>query len=148
MWPSVFKRLELWMVGWFHLNEKQANITKTGNLSQLCDYILRVSVNRYFFPSVNILKILWRSHCEKISMTKIKIKLQYVIFTIFGNFSQQAPILCVYSVFGGLTMAAPVGHFTIIFNSTKFNSLGLLLIKQFEQPDGFCGMFLMIISKT
>ena len=37
------------MVEWFHLNGKQRNITKTGNLSQLCDLILRVSVNNYFF---------------------------------------------------------------------------------------------------
>ena len=37
------------MVEWFHLNGKQANITKTGNLSQLCDLILRVSVDNYFF---------------------------------------------------------------------------------------------------
>ena len=34
-----------------------------------------------------------------------------------------------YSVFGGLTMAAPVGHLTIKFNSIKFNSLGLLFTK-------------------
>ena len=27
------------MVEWFHLNGKQGNITKTGNLSQLCDLI-------------------------------------------------------------------------------------------------------------
>ena len=45
---------------------------------------------------------------------------------MFGNFSQQTPILCVYLVFGGLTMAAPMGHLTIKFNSIKFNSLGLL----------------------
>ena len=48
MLPSVFERLELWMVEWFHLNEKQANIMKTGNLSQL-DFIMRVSVDNYFF---------------------------------------------------------------------------------------------------
>ena len=35
-------------------------------------------------------------------------------------------MLCVYSVFGDLTMAAPMGHLTIKFNSVKFNSLGLL----------------------
>ena len=35
--------------------------------------------------------------------------------------------LCVYSVFGGLTLAAPGGHLTIKFNSIKFNSLGLLV---------------------
>ena len=51
----------------------------------------------------------------------------YKVFTIFGNFSQQAPIFCVYSVFGGLTMAAPMGHLTIKLNSIKFNSLGLLI---------------------
>ena len=119
MRPSVFERLGLWMVEWFHLNGKQGNITKTGNLSQLCDLILRVSVDNYFFPAaiiltiwmrpqrlgcgwmvsfewktrkhheknlsqlcdlilrvsvdnyffplVNILKMLWRSYCEKIS---------------------------------------------------------------------------------
>ena len=55
---SVFERLGLWMVEWFHLNGKQANIMKTGNLLQLYDLILRVSVNNYFFPSVNILKML------------------------------------------------------------------------------------------
>ena len=34
-----------------------------------------------------------------------------MLFSLFlVIFSQQAPILCVYSVFGGLTMAAPVGH--------------------------------------
>ena len=38
------------MVEWFHLNGKQENITKTGNLSQLCNLILRVSVVNYFFP--------------------------------------------------------------------------------------------------
>ena len=46
------------MVEWFHLSGKQANIMKTGNLSQFCDLILRVSVDNYFFPSVNILKML------------------------------------------------------------------------------------------
>ena len=46
------------MVEWFHLNGKQGNITKTGNLSQLCDLIVRVSVDNYFFLSVNILKML------------------------------------------------------------------------------------------
>ena len=46
------------MVEWFHLNGKQGNIMKTGNLSQLCDLILRVSVDNYFFQSVNILKTL------------------------------------------------------------------------------------------
>ena len=61
---------------WFHLNGKQGNITKTGNLSQLCDLILRVSVYNYFFPSVNILKMLLRSYCEKISMTEFIIKMQ------------------------------------------------------------------------
>ena len=39
-----------------------------------------------------------------------------LFFIIFGIFSQQAPTLCVYSVFGGLTMAAPVGHLTIKFS--------------------------------
>ena len=76
MQPSVFERLELWMVEWFHLNGKEANITETGNLSQLYDFIMRVSVDNYFFPAINILKILWRSYCEKISMTKFIIKLQ------------------------------------------------------------------------
>ena len=76
MRPSVFERLGLWMVEWLHLNGKQANITKTGNLSQLCDLILRVSVDNYFFPSVNNLKMLWRSYCEKISMAEFIIKLQ------------------------------------------------------------------------
>ena len=37
------------MVEWFHLKGKQENLTKTGNLSQLCDLILRVSVVNYFF---------------------------------------------------------------------------------------------------
>ena len=37
------------MVEWFHLNGKQEHITKTGNLSQLCDLILTVSVVNYFF---------------------------------------------------------------------------------------------------
>ena len=46
---------------------------------------------------------------------------------MFGNFSQQTPILCVYLIFGGLTMAVPMGHLTIKFNSIKFNSLGLLV---------------------
>ena len=32
-----------------------------------------------------------------------------------------------YSVFGGLAMAAPVGHLTIKFTSIIFNSLGLLV---------------------
>ena len=54
-----------------------------------CDFIMRVSIDNYFFPSVNIL-----------------------------NFSQQIPILCVDLVFGGLTMAAPMGHLTIKFYST------------------------------
>ena len=58
-------------------------------------------------------------------MTEFIIKLN-VIFTVFGNFSQQAPILWVYSVFGSLTMAAPVGHLTVKFNSTKFNSYRLI----------------------
>ena len=127
MRPSVFERLELWMVEWFHLNGKQANTTKTRNLSQFCDFIMRVSVDNYFFPSVNILKTLWRSYCEKISITNIKSNCSNVIHTIFGNFSKQTPILCVYMVFGGLTMAAPIGHLTIKFNSIKFNSLGWLL---------------------
>ena len=35
------------MVEWFHFNGKQANITKTGNLSQLCDFIMSVSVDNY-----------------------------------------------------------------------------------------------------
>ena len=43
------------MVEWFHLNGKQGNITKTGNLSQLCDLILRVSVGKYF---ENVVKII------------------------------------------------------------------------------------------
>ena len=81
MRPSVFERLGLWMVEWFHLNGKQANIRKTGNLSQLCDLILRVSVDNY--TSVNILKMLWRSYCEKISMTEFIIKLQYCYFPYF-----------------------------------------------------------------
>ena len=52
-----------------------------------------------------------------------------MLFSLFlVTFSQQAPILCVYSVFGGLTMAAPVGHLTIKFNGIRFNSLGLLII--------------------
>ena len=43
-----------------------------------------------------------------------------MLFSLFfGNFSQQAPILCVYSVFGGLTMAAPVGH--LLLNLTVLN---------------------------
>ena len=37
-----------------------------------------------------------------------------MLFSIFlVTFPNKPPILCVYSVFGGLTMAAPVGHFTI-----------------------------------
>ena len=68
-------------------------------------------------------------------MTEFIIKLQDVIYTIFGNFSQQAPILCVYSAFGGLTMAAPMGHLTIKFNSIKFNSLGLLVKYYYRQQD-------------
>ena len=51
-----------------------------------------------------------------------------MLFTLFlVTFSQQVPIPCVYLVFGGLTMAAPMGHLTIKFNSIEFNSLGLLL---------------------
>ena len=51
-----------------------------------------------------------------------------MLFSLFlVTFSQQAPILCVYLIFGGLTMAAPVGHLMIKFNSIKFNSLGLLI---------------------
>ena len=49
-------------------------------------------------------------------------------YTTFGNFSKQTPILCVYLVFDGLTMAAPMGHLTIKFNSIKFNSLGWLVM--------------------
>ena len=71
MWPSVFERLELIMNGClFHLNEKQANITKTGNLSQRCDFIMRVSIatvssiDKYF---VNIVKIiLWKNFHDQI----------------------------------------------------------------------------------
>ena len=72
LWNATFG---LWKIrimnGWMVSFEwKQANITKTGNLSQLCDFVIRVSVGNYFFPSVSILRILWRSYCEKISMTE------------------------------------------------------------------------------
>ena len=67
----VFERLELWMVEWFHLNGKQANITKTGNFSQLCDYIMRVSVGSYFSVCKyfeNIVKIiLWKNFHDRIN---------------------------------------------------------------------------------
>ena len=76
MRPSAFQRLELWMGEWFHLNEKQENITKTGNLSQLFDFIMKVCIDNYFFPLINILKILLRSYCEKTSMAELIIKLQ------------------------------------------------------------------------
>ena len=71
MRPLVFERLELWMVEWFSLNGKQANITKTGNLSQLCDFIMSVSVNNYFFSIdkyfENIVKILlWKNFHDQI----------------------------------------------------------------------------------
>ena len=110
MRPSVFERLGLWMVEWLDLNGKQANIMKTGNLLQLCDLILRVSVDNYFFRWY----IFWKC-CEDHTVKKFpwpnsQLNCSNIIFTIFGNFSQQAPILCVYSVFGGLTMAAPMGH--------------------------------------
>ena len=69
MRPSIFERLELWMVEWFHLNGKQANITKTGNLSQLCDFI--IIINNYFFSVgkyvENIVKIiLWKKFHDRI----------------------------------------------------------------------------------
>ena len=69
-----------------------------------------------------------------------------MLFSLFfGNFSQQASILCVYSVFGGLTMAAPMGHLTIKFNSIKFNSLGLLVMQhnmecEIDNPKHFKGV--------
>ena len=51
-----------------------------------------------------------------------------MLFSLFlVTFPKKTPILCVYLVFGGLTMAAPMGPLTIKFNSIKFNSLGLLL---------------------
>ena len=60
---SVFERLELCMVEWVHLNRNKQTSPKTGNLSQLCEYITRVSVDNYFFPSINIfeniVKIIW-----------------------------------------------------------------------------------------
>ena len=78
------------------------------------------SVGKYFGNIVKI--ILWKKFHNRI------LNCSNIILTIFGNFSQQAPILCVYLVFGGLTMAAPMGHLTIKFNSIKFNSLGLLVM--------------------
>ena len=65
------------MVEWFHLNGKQASITKTGNLSQLCDFIMRVSVDNFFPVDIsfeNIVKII--IYCEKITVIEFIIKLQ------------------------------------------------------------------------
>ena len=66
--------------------------------------------------------MLWKNFLDRIHNY-----IAVMLFSLFGNCFQQVPILCVYLVFGGLTMAAPVGHLTIKFSSIKFNSLGLLV---------------------
>ena len=75
LWNATFGLWKIRIMNGF-FEWKQANITKTGNLSQLCDFTMSVSVDNYSFPSINTLEILWRSYCEKISMTEFIIKLQ------------------------------------------------------------------------
>ena len=58
-----------WLNDFIWMENKQTSVTKTRNMSQLCDFIMTVSVDNYFFQSINILKILWRSYCQKITMT-------------------------------------------------------------------------------
>ena len=52
------------MVEWFHLNGKQANIIKTGNLSQLCDYrVIAQQVNRSYSPIfMKSVEWNWKTH--------------------------------------------------------------------------------------
>ena len=81
---------------------------------------MRVSVDKYF---ENIAKIiLWKNFHDRIhNQTAV------MLFSLFlVTFPNKFLYLCVYSVFDGLTMAAPVGHLTLKFNSIKSNSLGLL----------------------
>ena len=68
-WNVTFDNNYEWLNDFIWKENKQKSITKTRNMSQLCDFITRVSVDNYFFPSVNIFKMLWRSYCQKISMT-------------------------------------------------------------------------------
>ena len=54
MRPSVFDRLEFWIVEWFTLNGKQANITKNSKTHENREFvailwlIMKVSVDNYF----------------------------------------------------------------------------------------------------
>ena len=52
-----------------------------------------------------------------------------MLFSLFlVTFSQQAPILCVYSYLVVLQWLHPWAHFTIKYNSIKFNSLGFTVL--------------------
>ena len=46
-----------------------------------------------------------------------------MLFSIFLVTFPNKLLYCVHSVFGSLTMAAPVGHLTIKFNSIKFKNV-------------------------
>ena len=56
-----------------------------------------------------------------------------MLFSVFLVTFPNRLLYFVYLVFGGLTMAAPMVHLTIKFNSIKFNSLGLLFIKHVNE---------------
>ena len=47
-----------------------------------------------------------------------------MLFSLFLVTFPNKLLYFVCSVFGGLTMAAPMGHLTFKFNSIKFNGLG------------------------
>ena len=94
LWNVTFGLWKITIMNGFIWMENKQTSQKQGTCRNF-DLIMRVSVDNFFLPSINLLKILWRSYCEKITVTQF-INCSNVIFTIFGNFSQQAPILCVF----------------------------------------------------
>ena len=66
-------------------------------------------------------KLLWKNNYDWF-WNKIAVML-FLLFLV----SFPIELLCVYSVIGGLTMAAPMSHDTIRFNSNIFNNLRFLI---------------------
>ena len=89
-----------------------------GNLSQLCDFIMRVSIDNYFFSInktfKNIVKITLWTKIAVVLLLQFLVVFRVSSYTLCVCRSQQSQ------------MAAPMGQDTINFNSNNCNNLRLL----------------------